>query len=123
MRKQSYDPICLDAFEDHSEWIIEDSPPFLTPKEVDALRNDLVNMSLQSALDDLDIFLLEMILRRIYFDIPGEGSTFSSIVQVFVASYKKHHLQDVANEEEGVYYDPPSKDDKTPKINVSEQLK
>ena len=62
MRKQSYDPICLDAFEDHSEWIMEDSPPFLTPEEVDALRNDLANMSLQSALDDLGMLLLGMIL-------------------------------------------------------------
>ncbi|XP_025651956.1 uncharacterized protein [Arachis hypogaea] len=59
MRKQSYDPICLDAFEDHSEWIMEDSPPFLTPEEVDALRNDLANISLQSALDDLDELNLE----------------------------------------------------------------
>ncbi|KAL4321802.1 hypothetical protein AHAS_Ahas14G0146900 [Arachis hypogaea] len=59
MRKQSYDPICLDAFEDHSEWIMEDSPPFLTPEEVDALRNDLANMSLQSPLDDLDELNLE----------------------------------------------------------------
>ncbi|XP_025702697.1 uncharacterized protein [Arachis hypogaea] len=59
MRKQSYDPICLDAFEDHSEWIMEDSPPFLTLEEVDALRNDLANMSLQSALDDLDELNLE----------------------------------------------------------------
>ncbi|KAL4390279.1 hypothetical protein AHAS_Ahas03G0129200 [Arachis hypogaea] len=59
MRKQSYDQICLDAFEDHLEWIIEDSPPFLTPEEVDALRNDLANMSLQSALDDLDQLNLE----------------------------------------------------------------
>ncbi|RYR56788.1 hypothetical protein Ahy_A05g022491 [Arachis hypogaea] len=54
MRKQVYDPICLDAFEDHSKWILEDSPPFLTPKEVDALQNDLINMSLQSPVDDLD---------------------------------------------------------------------
>ncbi|XLU24950.1 hypothetical protein S245_061016, partial [Arachis hypogaea] len=53
MRKQSYDPICLDTFEDHSEWIMKDSPSFLTPEKVDALRNDLANMSLQSALDDL----------------------------------------------------------------------
>ncbi|KAL4372740.1 hypothetical protein AHAS_Ahas05G0012000 [Arachis hypogaea] len=59
MRKQSYDPICLDAFEDHSEWIMKDSPPFLTPEEVDALWNDLANMSLQSALDDLDELNLE----------------------------------------------------------------
>ncbi|KAL4331562.1 hypothetical protein AHAS_Ahas13G0512500 [Arachis hypogaea] len=36
------------------EWIMEDSPLFLTSKEVDALQNDLANMSLQSALDDLD---------------------------------------------------------------------
>ncbi|XP_025665166.1 uncharacterized protein [Arachis hypogaea] len=59
MRKQSYDPICLDTFEDHSEWIMKDSPSFLTPEKVDALRNDLANMSLQSALDDLDELNLE----------------------------------------------------------------
>ncbi|XLU52526.1 hypothetical protein S245_047174, partial [Arachis hypogaea] len=53
MRKQVYDSICLDAFEDHSEWILEYSPPFLTPEEVDALRNDLANMSLQSPSNDL----------------------------------------------------------------------
>ncbi|KAL4382048.1 hypothetical protein AHAS_Ahas04G0194500 [Arachis hypogaea] len=59
MRNQVYDPICLDAFEDHSEWILEDSPPFLTLEEIDALRNDLANMSLQSPLDDLDQLDLE----------------------------------------------------------------
>ncbi|KAL4276705.1 hypothetical protein AHAS_Ahas20G0233900 [Arachis hypogaea] len=59
MRNQVYDPICLDAFEDHSEWILEDSPQFLTPEEIDALRNDLANMSLQSPLDDLDQLDLE----------------------------------------------------------------
>ncbi|RYR62792.1 hypothetical protein Ahy_A04g020544 [Arachis hypogaea] len=59
MRKQVYDPICLDTFEDHLEWIIEDSPPFLTLEEVDALRNDLSNMYLQSPLDDLDQLDLE----------------------------------------------------------------
>ena len=57
MRNQVYDPICLDAFEDHSEWILEDSPPFLTPEEVDALLNDLTNMSLQSLLDDFGMLL------------------------------------------------------------------
>ncbi|KAL4371621.1 hypothetical protein AHAS_Ahas06G0184100 [Arachis hypogaea] len=56
MRKQVYDLICLDAFVDHLEWILEDSPRFLTPEEVDALRNDLTNMSLQSPLDDLGMF-------------------------------------------------------------------
>nr|XP_025611971.1 uncharacterized protein LOC112705352 [Arachis hypogaea] len=57
--KAFYDPICLDAFEDHLEWIMEDSPPFLTPEEVNSLRNDLANMSLQLALDDLDQLNLE----------------------------------------------------------------
>ncbi|KAL4365277.1 hypothetical protein AHAS_Ahas07G0090000 [Arachis hypogaea] len=59
MRKQSYDLLCLDAFEDHLKWIMEDSPPFLTPEKVDALRNDLANMYLQSVLDDLDQLNLE----------------------------------------------------------------
>ncbi|RYR19251.1 hypothetical protein Ahy_B03g063978 [Arachis hypogaea] len=59
MRKQSYDPICLEAFDDYSDWILEDSPPFLTPEEVDALRNDLANMSIQPTLDDLDQLNLE----------------------------------------------------------------
>ena len=62
MRKKSYDAICRDAFEDHSKWIMEDSPPFSTPEEVDALRNDLANMSLQSTLDDLGMLLLGMSL-------------------------------------------------------------
>ncbi|KAL4345163.1 hypothetical protein AHAS_Ahas11G0250900 [Arachis hypogaea] len=59
MRKQVYDSICLDAFENNSKWILEDSPPFLTPEEVDALQNDLANMSLQLPLDDLDQLDLE----------------------------------------------------------------
>ncbi|RYQ83140.1 hypothetical protein Ahy_B10g101761 [Arachis hypogaea] len=54
MRKQSYDPICLDVFDDHSDWILKDSLLFLTLEEVDALRNDLANMSIQPTLDDLD---------------------------------------------------------------------
>ncbi|KAH1189813.1 hypothetical protein GmHk_20G057514 [Glycine max] len=37
-------------------WLFE-SPPFLTREEVDALRNDLANMSIQSTLDDIDMFL------------------------------------------------------------------
>ncbi|KAL4392798.1 hypothetical protein AHAS_Ahas03G0381100 [Arachis hypogaea] len=59
MKIQSYDPICLDAFLDHSKWIMEDSPPFLTLEKVDALRNDLANMSLQSTLNDMDQLNLE----------------------------------------------------------------
>ncbi|MED6108743.1 hypothetical protein PIB30_026963 [Stylosanthes scabra] len=53
MKKQCYDPISLDAFEDHSDWILEESPPFLTPEEIDALRNDLANMTLQPVSDDI----------------------------------------------------------------------
>ncbi|KAJ1421077.1 Proton-dependent oligopeptide transporter family [Sesbania bispinosa] len=50
--------------------------------------------------------------KRVYLCIPAEGSIFSGIAQVFVAAYKKHHLQNPSNEEEqGVYYDPPLKDD------------
>ncbi|RYR53324.1 hypothetical protein Ahy_A06g028366 [Arachis hypogaea] len=34
MRKQSYYPICFDAFDDHSDWILENSSPFLTLEEM-----------------------------------------------------------------------------------------
>ncbi|XP_016177910.1 uncharacterized protein LOC107620230 [Arachis ipaensis] len=37
-----------------SDWILKDSLLFLTLEEVDALRNDLANMSIQPTLDDLD---------------------------------------------------------------------
>ncbi|XP_020971673.1 uncharacterized protein LOC107625508 isoform X1 [Arachis ipaensis] len=59
MRKQNYDPICLDAFDDYSDWILKDFPSFLTPEVVDALRNDLANMFIQPTLDDLDQLNLE----------------------------------------------------------------
>nr|XP_025608049.1 uncharacterized protein LOC112701517 [Arachis hypogaea] len=39
--------------------VMTDSPPFLTPEEVDALQNDLANMSIQPTLDDLDHLNLE----------------------------------------------------------------
>jgi len=47
----------LETLDDHSNWVLEESPPFLTREEVDALRNDLANMSIQSTLDDIDMFL------------------------------------------------------------------
>ncbi|QHO37695.1 uncharacterized protein DS421_4g113710 [Arachis hypogaea] len=50
MRKQVYDPICLDVFEDHLEWILEDSPPFLTLEEVDL--DDLDQLDLEDDRDD-----------------------------------------------------------------------
>ncbi|KAL4345144.1 hypothetical protein AHAS_Ahas11G0249000 [Arachis hypogaea] len=37
MRKQNYDPICLYAFDDHLNWILEDLSSFSTPEKVDAL--------------------------------------------------------------------------------------
>ncbi|MED6107439.1 hypothetical protein PIB30_014050 [Stylosanthes scabra] len=59
MRKQCYDPINLDAFEDHSDWILKESPQFLSPEEIDALRNDLANMTLQPVSDDIAILLYD----------------------------------------------------------------
>ncbi|KAF1888959.1 hypothetical protein Lal_00036570 [Lupinus albus] len=47
LRHQNYDPINLEIFEDHSHFILEESPPFLTIKEIEALRNDLANISIQ----------------------------------------------------------------------------
>ncbi|MED6114171.1 hypothetical protein PIB30_077682, partial [Stylosanthes scabra] len=49
----------LDAFEDHLDWILEESPPFLTPEKIDALRNDLANMTLQPVSDDIGSLNLE----------------------------------------------------------------
>ncbi|KAH1221935.1 hypothetical protein GmHk_12G035237 [Glycine max] len=37
--------------------VLEESPPFLTREEVEALCNNLANMSIQSTLDDIDMFL------------------------------------------------------------------
>ncbi|KAK7259916.1 hypothetical protein RIF29_25531 [Crotalaria pallida] len=51
---QNYDPINFETFEDHSHFILEESPPFLTSKEVEALRNDLAKISIQPSLDDIE---------------------------------------------------------------------
>ncbi|KAJ1386016.1 Proton-dependent oligopeptide transporter family [Sesbania bispinosa] len=61
--------------------------------------------------------------KRVYLCIPAEGSIFSGIAQVFVAAYKKHHLQNPSNEEQGVYYDPPLKDDIALKMPLTKQLR
>ena len=42
-RQQSYDPVNLETLDDLVDWVMEDSPPFLTNEEVDALRKDLAN--------------------------------------------------------------------------------
>ncbi|KAF1894696.1 hypothetical protein Lal_00020988, partial [Lupinus albus] len=52
LRHQNYDPINLEIFEDHSHFILEESPPFLTVEEIEALRNDLANISIQPSFDD-----------------------------------------------------------------------
>ncbi|KAL9660194.1 hypothetical protein QQ045_025006 [Rhodiola kirilowii] len=34
------------------DWVMEESPPYLTNEEVDALRNDLASMTIQPVSDD-----------------------------------------------------------------------
>ncbi|XP_057425784.1 uncharacterized protein LOC130719161 [Lotus japonicus] len=57
LMQQSYDPINFEVSDDHSDWVMEDSPPFLTLEEVNALRNDLANMTIQSIPNDIDLNL------------------------------------------------------------------
>ncbi|KAF1894092.1 hypothetical protein Lal_00004011, partial [Lupinus albus] len=59
LRHQNYDPINLEIFEDHSHFILEESPPFLTVEEIEALRNNLANISIQPSLNDNDQLNLE----------------------------------------------------------------
>ncbi|KAF1862627.1 hypothetical protein Lal_00013388 [Lupinus albus] len=59
LRHQNYDPVNLEIFEDHSHSILEESPPLLTVEEIDALRNDIANISIQQSLDDNDKLNLE----------------------------------------------------------------
>ncbi|XP_061359929.1 uncharacterized protein LOC133303974 [Gastrolobium bilobum] len=54
LKNQNYDPINFETFEDHSNWVLEDSPPYLTAEEMETLRNELANMSFQPTLDDND---------------------------------------------------------------------
>ena len=57
LRQQNYDSINLGTLDDHSNWVLEESPPFLTREEVKTLCNDLVNMFIQSTSDDIGMFL------------------------------------------------------------------
>ncbi|KAF1871388.1 hypothetical protein Lal_00020181 [Lupinus albus] len=59
LRHQNYDSINLEIFEDHSHFILQESPPFLTVEEIEALRNDLANISIQPSLYDNDQLNLE----------------------------------------------------------------
>ncbi|XP_058770291.1 uncharacterized protein LOC131643935 [Vicia villosa] len=53
-RHGSYDPINIETIGDHSSWVLEDSPPLLTNEELEALRNDLANMTIQPISSDID---------------------------------------------------------------------
>ncbi|XP_058776906.1 uncharacterized protein LOC131651251 [Vicia villosa] len=53
-KKQNYDPINFETLGDHSNWVLEDSPPFLTIEEVEALRKDLASMTIQPISNDID---------------------------------------------------------------------
>ncbi|WJX34039.1 hypothetical protein P8452_22189 [Trifolium repens] len=58
-KKQNYDPINFETLGDHSDWVLEDSPPFLTIEEVEALRHDLANMAIQPLSNDIDQLILD----------------------------------------------------------------
>ena len=66
-RQQSYDPINLEALGDHVDWVMEDSPSFLTNEEVDTLRKDLTNMTIQPLSNDIGIPLSNDIVILIIF--------------------------------------------------------
>lgn len=53
LKNQNYDPISLETLDDHSDWILEESPPYLTTEEVESLRNELANMDLHPVSDDI----------------------------------------------------------------------
>ena len=42
---------------EHSDWILEESPSCLSIEEVEALRKDLADMSIQCGLDDIGVYL------------------------------------------------------------------
>jgi len=46
----------LEALDDHIDWVMEGSPPFLTNEEVDALHKDLANMTIQPLSNNIGIF-------------------------------------------------------------------
>ncbi|GMJ03300.1 nitrate transporter 1.7, NRT1/ PTR family 2.13 [Hibiscus trionum] len=61
---------------------------------------------------------------RIFVRVKPQESIFSSIVQVFVAAYKKRHLKVPAEGQEcGVYYDPPLKGNVLSKLPLTDQFR
>ncbi|KAL4351170.1 hypothetical protein GQ457_06G005310 [Hibiscus cannabinus] len=68
--------------------------------------------------------VLFLVGTRIYVRAKPQGSVFSSIAQVFVAAYKKRHLNLPAEGQEcGVYYDPPSKENVVSKLPLTDQFR
>ncbi|XP_058756871.1 uncharacterized protein LOC131630088 [Vicia villosa] len=66
-KKQNYDPINFETLGDHSNWVLEDSPPFLTVEEVEALRKDLASMTIQPISNDIDELNLDDV------DVEGDA--------------------------------------------------
>ncbi|XP_058732709.1 uncharacterized protein LOC131604274 [Vicia villosa] len=66
-KKQNYDPINFETLGDHSNWVLEDSPPFLTIEEVLALRKDLASMTIQPISNDIDELNLDEV------DVEGDA--------------------------------------------------
>ncbi|XVF44148.1 hypothetical protein PTKIN_Ptkin02bG0097600 [Pterospermum kingtungense] len=61
---------------------------------------------------------------RIYVHVKPQGSIFSSIVQVFVAAYKKRQLKLPAKGNEiGVFYDPPLKEKSLSKLPLTNHFR
>ncbi|XP_058746305.1 uncharacterized protein LOC131619200 [Vicia villosa] len=87
-KKQNYDPINFETLGDHSNWVLEDSPPFLTIEEVEALRKDLASMTIQPISNDIDELNLDE------FDIEGDAQLNSEV------NNQSNHIidgEDVAN--------------------------
>ncbi|XP_058757616.1 uncharacterized protein LOC131630890 isoform X1 [Vicia villosa] len=66
-KKQNYDPINFEILGDHSNWVLEDFPPFLTIEEVEALRKDLASMTIQPISNDINELNLDEV------DVEGDA--------------------------------------------------
>ncbi|KAB1220729.1 Protein NRT1/ PTR FAMILY 2.13 [Morella rubra] len=68
--------------------------------------------------------ILYFVGTKIYVHVKAEGSAFSSIVQVFVAAYKKRRIKlPVNGEVDGIFYDPPLKGVISTKLPFTNQFK
>lgn len=66
LRHQNYDPINFETLDDHSDWVLEESPPYLTIEEVEALRKDLASMTIQPNSDDIGMFLYYIMILMLH---------------------------------------------------------